>query len=247
MQQFRRMQKLVAILQERESMTVHGIARALDVSLATVRRDLTVLENDGLIVRTRGRARAIRVEINEPTMRSKSFANVDKKDAIAKYAATLVHDGDFICMDSGTTSLLIIRYITAKDVVVFTNGLQQARELMEHNIQGYMLPGMIKNGTMATVGITTINDINRFNFNACFIGANGVSNTSGYTTHHIDEANVKSAMIQRSKRKYILADTTKIDKEYSVVFCGFNDAVMITDQRLESFEYPENTIVVKKE
>lgn len=242
-QQFRRLQQIVALLQERESMTVHGISRTLDVSLATVRRDLTILEEDGLIYRTRGKAHAIRLEIQEPTMRTKSFSNVDKKEKIAQYAASLIKAGDLVAMDSGTTSLLIIKHINVPDVIVVTNGVQHLQECIRYNVECYMLPGMVKRNTDAVVGTSTINDISRFNFAASFIGTNGVSQVNGYTTYHLDEAEVKGKMLQQSKKPYILTDSTKLNKDFAVTFCDFEAAIMITEQLITDFNYPSHTLI----
>ena len=117
------------LLAEGGSVKVTELSEQLNVSEATIRRDLQEMEEKKLLKRTHGGAIRIEDTNFEPTFVDKKNKKHEEKVAIGKYAAKLINDGDTIIVDSGTTTLEIARNITAKNVTVITNSIDIAAEL----------------------------------------------------------------------------------------------------------------------
>lgn len=117
MKQFQRWKEIVNLLREYEYFSVEALAERLDVSIATVRRDLASLEENQLIIRTRGGAKVRKEEVDEPPLLIRTFKRTNEKETIGKLAASLIQDHDVIWIDPGTTTLQMIPYICAKDIL----------------------------------------------------------------------------------------------------------------------------------
>lgn len=247
MKQIQRWKEIVSILQNDGSLSAEELAEKLDVSIATIRRDLVQLNKDQAIVRTWGGAKVKIEETEEPDMKAKTFRNSLAKETIAKYAASLIQDRMTVCIDSGSTNILMIKYITAKDIIVVTNGLLQVQQLAEKNIRSFILPGEIKANTLASIGEKTLEALDLFNFDICFIGSNGVDSKTGFSTHEVNEAEVKRRMLQKSRQRYIVADSSKFNHSYFVSFCSINDATLITEKRVDDFDYSQCNCIVLDE
>jgi len=105
-----------------------------------------------------------------------------------------------------------------------------------------MLGGEIKALTCAAVGTKTLEMLDNFNFDISFVGANGVSNTAGFTTHEVNEGEVKRKILDRSIEKYILADSTKMNHQYFISFYSLNAATMITEKHVD-FDYSKCKVI----
>lgn len=164
-------------------MNSHGIN---NVSSATIRRDLTILENEGLIKRIHGGAK-LKVssdpisQQDELTMVRKYDLHSIEKQRIASYVTSLVKDGDCIFIDSGSTPAYIYPYIAHKQVMVVTNNtmvlhkikpLDKAKVIIgakEYNVQFRLIEGPL-----------FMNTLTHFNYDCVFIGVNGIV-TFAYT------------------------------------------------------------------
>ena len=120
-------------LKERKSMTVAEFTEITGASESTIRRDLIALDDMGKIKRFHGGAKAIEHEYitNEAPVSAKAQLNVEEKSAIAKYAATMINDEDFIFIDAGTSTELMIDYIGETNATFVTNGIAHAKRLLK--------------------------------------------------------------------------------------------------------------------
>lgn len=92
------------------------------------------------------------------------------------------------------------------------------------------------------MGAECIVAMKAYNFTKCFLGVNGISTSAGYSTPDVEEARVKTIVIEKSRRAYILADHSKFDKITSVTFARLERAAILTDE-LEDAKYSNYTIV----
>ena len=159
----------------------------------------------------------------------------------------MIKDRMTVCIDSGSTNIQMIKYITAKDIIVVTNGLLQVQQLAERNIRSFILPGEVKANTLASIGTKTLEALDLFNFDICFIGSNGVDAKAGFSTHEVNEAEVKRKMLYKSKNRYIVADSSKFNHSYFVSFCSIKDATLITEKRVDNFDYSQCSCIVLSE
>lgn len=239
-----RYNRIIAELEQKDTVQLAELVDKINASESTIRRDLAALEKTGQLKRIHGGAKAIKSAVlyEEPNVNEKRKLNSDKKDAIAKYAAASINKNDFVFIDAGTTTEKMIDYITAKDATFVTNGFTHANILARRGFKVILTGGEVKAGTQALVGVPCITSIQNYNFTKCFLGTNGITEECGHTTHDIDEAAVKRSAAERSFVTYVLADSSKFGKTTAVSFAAMQKTCIITD-RLKDKRYKEITIV----
>ena len=122
---------ILKLLEERKSVTVTELRELLDASESTVRRDITTLDKAGKLTRVFGGAVALnhKVTAYEPTVAQKSELNKEEKKKIAKYAASLITPDDFVYLDAGTTTGLMLEYLAGVRAAFVTNAVSHAQTL----------------------------------------------------------------------------------------------------------------------
>jgi len=229
--------------------SVTDLVKILDSSESTIRRDLNALDNEGLLKKIHGGAIAIgeSTSKHDYKVNIRQSLNVDEKCLIAKYAASLIEEGDVIYLDAGTTTELLIDFIEAINITVVTNGIVHAKKLLERGFKTFIVGGEIKATTEAIIGSTTVEDLKKYNFSKGFFGVNGVSNQNGYTTPDVNEAMVKAQAIKMCSQSFVLADQSKLEKVSFITFGAITDSTLITmkiDNKIIS--YDTNVIEVIK-
>lgn len=235
-------------LKDKGIVSVTELVELLDASESTIRRDLNALHNKGLLKKIHGGA----IEIGQNTSKHDYKVNIrqtlnkEEKQAIAKYAASLIKEDDIIYIDAGTTTELIIDYIEDKKICVVTNGISHCKKLLEKGIRTFMLGGEVKGVTEAIVGSSAVEDLKKYNFSKGFFGTNGVSNQNGYTTPDINEAMVKSEAIKRCSESFILADNSKLNEVSFITFGEISDCTLILNKNdADNNSYDTNVIGVE--
>lgn len=219
----------------------------LNASESTIRRDLTFLHKEGLLNKVHGGATAVNksvINTKEEVVRLRKKLNSDEKINIAKKAASLIEPNDVVYIDAGTTTELMIQYITEVNAHYITNGVVHARRLAEKNLKTTILGGELKAVTEAIVGVETLKALKKYNFTKGFFGTNGVDLIRGYTTPDLNEAAVKEEALGRCKDSYILCDYSKFDLISSITFGELKDAIIITTKR-HNKSYNEMTKIVE--
>jgi len=227
-----------------KSVGLNELCQLLYTSESTVRRDLTILDERGLLIKVRGGAIALaeNYTVVEHNVEEKSKLFIKEKEAIARFAVSLIHDGDFVFIDAGTTTEKMLNYISAKDVTFVTNAFLHAKKLAQRGFKVFIPAGEIKLSTEAIVGAECLLSLQNYNFTKCFMGVNGISVSGGFSTPDINEASVKTAVINNGQNVYVLADHSKFDKVTAVKFAALNRAKIITD-KLEDKKYLTETSV----
>lgn len=239
-----RFSRILGRIQDRGSATVSELAQLLGVSESTIRRDLASLDSMGKLNKVHGGATSTDAELitSEASVTEKELLNVEEKKVIAKYAATIINDDDFVFIDAGTTTAWMIEYIAGSKATFVTNGIAQAKLLAARNLHTYMIGGSVKPVTEAVVGAGGVNEMRRYNFTKSFLGTNGIHTDSGFTTVDMEEAMIKMEAVNRSYACFVLADSTKFDKISAVTFAGIDKACIITD-KLAKDKYKEFTVI----
>lgn len=237
---------ILKAVNEKSAMTVAELTKLLGISESTVRRDLTTLHNLGKLIKVHGGATSLEIVYNndEEDVIQKSKLNIDEKKKIACEAASLIKAGDFVYIDAGTTTGFIPDYIKTDKAVFVTNGITIAKKLAYLGYNVNVISGRIKQKTEAIVGSEAILNIQKFNFNLGFFGANGIDAFKGYSTPNIDEADIKSAAIDRCKNKYVLADSSKFNKVTAISFARIEEANIITS-KVTDLRYRKVTLVTE--
>ena len=196
-----RFSRILNIIDSMGSATVQQLMDELDASESTVRRDLVAMDKKGYLTKVHGGAISNNSNIHtqDENFTSRQMVNHDEKEAIAKYAASLIKNHDFVYIDAGTTTELMINYIEAQDAVFVTNSLTNAKKLSERGYTVYILGGEFKSITEAIVGDEAVFALDKYNFTKGFWGANGINVKNGFTTPEIKEAMVKKNIFSQMR------------------------------------------------
>lgn len=210
-----RQSRLLLLLLSQGQMSVNGIAAALDASPATVRRDLSDLEQSGQIERLHGAARIAAGSQKELAFSAREDDQIAAKRAIASAAATLIHPNDAVFLDAGTTVLQLARHIksNAMPVSVFTNGLVIAQELAHaSHVTVTLIGGRMRSENLSMVGPAAIAMLRDLWFDRLFLGASAIDAAGHITSIDADEAATNAQMVARSAALVVLADSAKFNR-----------------------------------
>ena len=192
---------------------VGDLARALGVSDMTVRRDLELLHERGLIEKVHGGATAVAgSSLFEPGFRAKSKLQLAEKEAISTAAAALVEPGTAIGMSAGTTTHELARHlIDVPRLTVVTNSVPVAQVLHEYGRadQTIILTGGVRTPSDALVGPFALATLRTIHVDLVFMGVHGMEPQSGFTTPNVLEAETDRALLEAGRRLVIVADHTK--------------------------------------
>lgn len=205
-----REREILDYLMDDPSLSVTQISDKTGVSRVTIRNDLDHLASLGLVFRTRGGVQTA----FHPDMLIRQKENQDVKKAIAKEAAALIEDGDTIMIVAGTTTALIGSYLLGKrDVRIVTNStllLPYAR--MNPSLNLTLVGGEFRPQAEALVGPMALAELEQYHVKYAFIGTDGISTESGFTSHLVENAEIIRTMASQSAETVVLADSSKIGK-----------------------------------
>lgn len=244
----RRHQEILQLLSSNGSVTVQELKEHLGASESTIRRDLNELHDRGTLIKVFGgavRAENAAVPIREEIGAQKTELHLEEKEQIARFAASFVGENDFVFLDAGTTTGLMIRYLEPSNAVFVTNAVEHARLLTEMGHRVIIIGGELKRKAEAIVGADAYDALLKYHFTKGFFGANGADRTAGYTTPDLNEAKIKSCAMNRCKKSYVLADSSKFGQIASVRFGLFEDAVLLTESIPEAFAECSNVFAPK--
>ncbi len=246
---YKRRNFILELLHSKDIVYLDEIQEKTNVSVATVRRDLKTLEEEGQVEILTGGAAKLVVNVAEKSFEEKMKLSKEEKEAVSSYASTLVKDGQFIFLGPGTTENHIIKHLKGKNVTVVTNGAFHIDELLKYKIKTILLGGNILTNIAVLVGPSAIKQVSNMNFDKCFIGASGITLNNGLSTSNIDVAEINKIVIEKSKEVYFLADSTKIGTDSRYVFADVNDCdKFITTNKadVDNFD-PKKLIIVEEE
>lgn len=231
-----RRREIAALLQERRRVLVAELAERFGVSEATIRRDLAILEQMGLLQRTHGGAILTEPMGWELRLEERETLHLEEKVRIGQKAAELIRDGDIILLDAGTTTIQVAKAIKGRrQVTVVTNALNIATELFgSPGIEVIFIGGTLRPPTAAAIGPFAEEVLSRLNVDKVFLATNGISLERGLTTPHPGEARTKQAMAAAGREVIVVADHSKFGKVYfaQIVPLHAIDA-LITDDRAD--------------
>ena len=232
-----RQKRMVEFIESNTSAQIHDLSTVFGVSEATVRRDLDDLDRQGAIRRTHGGAIKLdRSTSYEQMYNEKLSFCTEEKRRIAEAAANMVHDGDTLFINSGTTT-----YFTAvelkkhKNLNVVTNSISVAVELGDvPTFRIILLGGEINAQYSFTYGEDAKEQLSRFKAGWAILSIDGVCPGTGLTTYHAEECAIDRIMQERAERTLIVADSTKLGYESFSRISGLDGvACWITDAQAD--------------
>jgi DeoR/GlpR family transcriptional regulator of sugar metabolism len=233
-----RQQAILDLVHEHGGVRVADLVREFGVSDMTVRRDLEVLAERGLIDKVHGGATRVGAgSTEEPGFAVKSVRQQREKEAIAARAAQFVRPGTAVALSAGTTTwTLAHRLIDVPELTVVTNSIRIADVLHRSGRpdQTVVLTGGIRTPSDALVGPVAVSAVRTLNVDLLFLGVHGISTHAGFTTPNLMEAETDRALVDAARRLIVLADHTKWGTIGISTIAQLGDAdVLITDSDLE--------------
>jgi len=208
----------MALVQERERVSVDELAELLDSSRETLRRDLGLLADAGRIRKFHGGA-ALPDLGQEGPFAQRMLTAVQEKRAIAQAAAQLFGKGDTIFVDTGTTTLIFAQALAHRPgVTVITNGLEIGRTIADAGGKVFIVGGEYRPELGETVGPLAVEQIERFHAAHAVLTA-GAIGVGGPMDFELEEAQVARAMIAQARSVTILADSSKLDRAALFQLC----------------------------
>ena len=216
---------------------VTELSERFDVTAETIRRDLAVLDRDGVVHRVHGGAVASQsFQTAEFTLDARSRSASTAKSAIARAAVDyLPQPGGSIFLDAGTTinalADLISVQTNAHSWSIVSNSLPIALSLASNGLsEVQLLGGTVRAITQAVVGDTALRTMALMRADVAFIGTNALTLDHGLSTADSQEAAMKSAFVTHAHKVVVLCDSTKLGNDYLVSFASIADLdVVITD------------------
>lgn len=230
-----RRRQIMEVLSEREYVTVEELSKTLNVSLVTIRTDLTALENDCLLIRTHGGA--MKTEKRTTRFLSTTMGEYEaEKTAIAKAASRFIKQGSTIIIDSGSTTIRMLDHVKDKGITVVTNSVPAIERLKDdESVELFTLGGNLRRASMATIGPMAKASIALINADIYFMGATAF-NQDTITCTNILEAELKNAMAKAADKVIFLADSSKWGKKSFATICNWSNIdVFVTDTIEEDF------------
>jgi len=227
-----RKERIMKYIDEYASVTVSQLCDLFNVSEVTIRKDLNDMGNEGLLIRTHGGAVKFRETAFEQNQASKENKQILEKQAIAAYVyENEIKDNETIILDAGTTTqelAKLIRRGERKNLTVITNALNVANELMGNEAYEVIFAGgLIRQNILSSVGMFSEELFNCIVADKAFVGTNSISAENGLTTPNMQECKIKQCMLNASRKRYVLVDSSKFKTNSLYCICKFKDLNMI--------------------
>jgi DeoR/GlpR family transcriptional regulator of sugar metabolism len=243
----RRQRKIIDFLNADSRTSVSDLAASLGVSAVTIRQDLNYLDEEGFLKRVHGGA----MLQDADDISKRLVMNYDKKLAIARKAATFVADDDTILIESGSTNAILVKELGRKgNVNIITTNVFIARELKKtEQANIILLGGYYQHESESLVGKLTRLCLENVNFSKAFIGVDGYTVESGFTSTNMMRAEISTLIVKKSREVFVLTDSSKFGKvQLASLFYPSDVTCLITDdgipEREKSYLQEQGTRVI---
>ncbi len=242
-----RQKKMISLLSETMFMSVKDLARELDVSEMTIRRDIPILVAQGAVRQVYG---GLTYVPDDSQVKNYSFSlektkNQELKTRIAEVAISMLNNGEVIFLDSGSTveSLAARLSESDKSLTVITNSFISLEYVTRIDSCSVIVPGGVFNSRSKVFYSQEGNTFaSHFRVNKCFIGATGMDLDLGVTCSFLEDSPIKTAMMRCSQDRILLIDSTKFGKVSTFAFAHITDfSCIITDRGIPK-EYRDHII-----
>jgi DeoR family fructose operon transcriptional repressor len=228
-----RQSRIMELIKRDGLVTVEALSKKLDVSVITIRRDLSVLEEKGVLERTHGGAILTQQIEREFNYSEKDRINTEQKEAIGKAAAALVEDGDTVFINSGSTTYQVIRFLEGKkDVHVITNNVAAVADFGgTPGIELILTGGVYRHQSNCLIGDFALNTVNQAVASKTIMGVDGMSFNTGLTSPVYQEAGITRAMMERTQGPIIcVADFSKLGRITNFITAPLEKVdILVTD------------------
>ncbi|PYF75586.1 DeoR/GlpR family DNA-binding transcription regulator [Pedobacter nutrimenti] len=232
-----RHQLILKKLGETGHVNVQELSAQMKVSEVTIRKDLKLLEDKGLLFRTHGGGSKNNPYTNDKPVAEKEQLHAEEKKQLAKAAAEMIGHNDSIIIASGTTMLALARSIhPEKHLTVITSALNVALELSQHqHVDVLQLGGQLRQNSSSVMGPYAEQILKDVSCSILFLGVDGIDLETGLTTTSLMEARLNQQMIGAAQVTVVLADSSKFGKRGLGKICGLDQIHhIVTDEGISA-------------
>ena len=231
-----RQSKILESLETKKYISVNELSEKLKVSVVTIRKDLTLLEQEGYLHRTHGGASKQMRYVFDQTVTEKETQNVEEKTRIITKALDFIKENEFIILSSGTTvNLLAQKLYGFRNLTVLTPSLRVALEVCKNpNVNTIHLGGEVRKNSTSTIGVLAEETLSNFSCTTLFLGIEGIDLDYGLSSTNVGEAHLNKKMMERVDKTIVLADSSKIHKRGFGFICYVEKIdMLITDSNVD--------------
>ncbi|HTU89612.1 MAG TPA: DeoR/GlpR family DNA-binding transcription regulator [Gemmataceae bacterium] len=230
-----RRQRVLDLVTERGFIALTDLARTIEVSESTLRRDLDYWHKQGMLRRTHGGAIFVGDAATLPALEERSASQLDEKRAVARTAAARIQDGDTILLDGGTTTLEVARLLVGRSLQIVTNSLPIAnlfaasRETDLVILGGYVYPK-----TGVALGPLTVRMMEDIHVHQLIMSCGGIT-SKGLFNSNLLLVETERQMMRCADEVVVVADHTKIGRQTLAFLCNLTDIdTLIVDNQLSA-------------
>lgn len=228
-----------AILEQlcrQEAVRVNDLAARFDVSIETIRRDLKYLEEQNLLRRIHGGAVRATQSLEITQREERQVIHWEEKLELGETACQLVKEGQIVTMDASTTNHAAAIALKQRfhSLTVITNYLPVINELSQKEGFTLLIPGgVFRQGEMSIVGPMAEENMDSLHADVGFISMSGISISGGLTDFGMGEITIKKKIMKNSAVNYVLADSSKFDRNSMIKIGSLNEVDgIVTDSKL---------------
>jgi DeoR family transcriptional regulator of aga operon len=234
-----RRMKILKKLSLNDQVFVNELSKEFGVSEVTIRNDLEQLESKNLLIRARGGAMStVQVVSQDLQLGEKHKLNIQEKTRIGKAAAKLIKDSDTVIIDSGTTTLEVVKNLTAalNNVTIISNALNIANQLVYSPNLHLIIPGgVLRINSLSLIGPLAEKSFKNFYVDKVFLGVDGFDTMHGISTPNIEEASLNQIMIDVAREVIVVTDSSKFLRKSLAFICKLDRIDMvITDSGISA-------------
>lgn len=228
---YERKEKIIEILTDEKLIKIEDLQKKIpSVSISTLRRDLKELEKAHRVTMLTGGAVKLSSLTSELPISTKESLYAKEKEKIAELAAKEIKDGDLIYLDSGSTCTALLNQILHKKITIVTTNASVFGITNEITAEITVLGGRFDPRISSMSGPLTEINLQQFNFEKAFLGANGVDVERGVSTPNLAEANKKRNILNHSKNAFLLCDSSKFHEISNVKAFDLEEVTVISDR-----------------
>ncbi|HAA25326.1 MAG TPA: DeoR/GlpR transcriptional regulator [Ruminiclostridium sp.] len=234
-----RQERILDLLNDRGEIHLSDLKNIFpQVSLMTLRRDLSTLENRGFLIRTHGGAVSLKklstIHGEEDAYSLRAAENTEAKMNIAEKAMKYLDSGRSLYLDAGSTIMCLARNIPDKPLSILTSGINIATELTKRpKVTIYLTGGQLNHNSLSVSGPTSMSMLDFINIDIAFMAASGYTPENGFTVSNYFECELKKAVIKKAKKVIMMADSSKFNKVLAFTFADIPDLdVLICEKKL---------------
>lgn len=238
----KRIQEIKKHIDSNEFVSLDDLCAKFEISINTLRRDINILEERGLIQKIYGGVATVSQKMTSFEVRTSKFHS--EKEKISAFAASLIEPNQLVFIDAGTTTQNMVKYLPTKfKYTVMTNSLDIINGVaILDNVTLMTIGHIFKKETKAFIDNDNDNVdslLDKYNVHKAFMASTGISIEHGLTNYDIQEYGIKKSLVQKSQQVFLLADVSKFDRVSLLTYANLDELSGVITSALPTTEYIE--------